>query len=108
MSAPLPLAHLLLAPALCGCIGGLGAGQGELLLHSKHSEWILAHARNKCGLPAALPPPGRFPVNLIFVGMIGTSFWALQVLNVAMVTVGVGGRDLLCIWVLQWPFACWV
>lgn len=29
----------------------------------------------------------RFPVNLIFVGMIGTSFWALQGLNVAMVTV---------------------
>ncbi|GAB4815079.1 hypothetical protein N2152v2_002125 [Parachlorella kessleri] len=28
-----------------------------------------------------------FPVNLIFVGMIGTSFWALQTLNVAMVTV---------------------
>lgn len=27
------------------------------------------------------------PVNLIFVGMIGTSFWALQSLNVAMVTV---------------------
>ena len=29
----------------------------------------------------------RFPVNVIFVGMIGTSFWALQALNVAMVTV---------------------
>ncbi|GAB4820036.1 hypothetical protein N2152v2_007082 [Parachlorella kessleri] len=28
-----------------------------------------------------------FPVNIIFVGMIGTSFWALQALNVAMVTV---------------------
>ena len=27
------------------------------------------------------------PVNAIFVGMIGTSFWALQSLNVAMVTV---------------------
>jgi len=27
------------------------------------------------------------PVNAIFVGMIGTSFWALQGLNVAMVTV---------------------
>jgi GDP-mannose transporter len=27
------------------------------------------------------------PVNMIFVGMIGTSFWALQSLNVAMVTV---------------------
>jgi hypothetical protein len=31
----------------------------------------------------------RFPVNVIFVGMIGTSFWALQALNVAMVTVSV-------------------
>ena len=27
------------------------------------------------------------PVNAIFVGMIGSSFWALQALNVAMVTV---------------------
>ena len=26
------------------------------------------------------------PVNAIFVGMIGTSFWALQTLNVGMVT----------------------
>ncbi len=28
-----------------------------------------------------------FPVNLIFVGMIGTSFYALRTVGVAMVTV---------------------
>lgn len=28
------------------------------------------------------------PVNLIFVSMIATSFWALQNLNVAMITGG--------------------
>ena len=32
------------------------------------------------------------PVNVIFVGMIGTSFWALASLNVAMVTGERGGR----------------
>jgi GDP-mannose transporter len=31
------------------------------------------------------------PVNIIFVGMIGTSFWALRSLNVGMVTGGRAG-----------------
>lgn len=31
------------------------------------------------------------PVNAIFVGMIGTSFWALRHLNVGMVTGAPGG-----------------
>ena len=32
-------------------------------------------------------PLHRFPVNLIFVGMVGSSFFALKAVGVGMVTV---------------------
>lgn len=38
--------------------------------------------------PASLPRSAcRFPVNLLFVGMIGSSFYALKLVGVGMVTV---------------------